>query len=86
MQMMRSLLLGTLLVAGSFASPAFADWWIVRSSDGTCLVVDIEPTGKDKSLTKIGKDSYPTADLAEADVKLLCKETAQPKTHSEEGR
>jgi len=83
---MHGLLIGAALIASTFASPAFADWWIVRSSDGTCLVVDIEPTGKDQSLTKIGKDSYPTADQAEADVKLLCKETAQPKTHSEEGR
>ena len=83
---MRRLLIGAALVASTLASPAFADWWIVRSSDGTCLVVDIEPTGKDKSLTKIGKDSYETAEQAEVDVKLLCKETAQPKTHSEEGR
>jgi len=37
-------------------------------SDGTCLVVDIEPTGKDKGVTKIGKDVYQTPDQAEADV------------------
>jgi hypothetical protein len=43
--------------------------------------VDIKPTGKDKSLTKIGKDSYQTAEQAEADIKQLCKETAQPKTN-----
>jgi hypothetical protein len=83
--MMRSLLIGTVLIAGTFASPAFADWWIVRSSDETCLVVDIEPTGKDKSLTKIGKDSYQTAEQAEADVKRLCKESeAQPKRNRED--
>ena len=84
--MMRSLLIGTLLVAGTFATPAIGAWWIVRSSDETCLVVDIEPTGKDKSLTKIGKDSYQTAEQAEADVKLLCKETVQPKTNSKDRR
>jgi hypothetical protein len=61
------------------ATPAFANWWIVRSSDETCLVVDIEPTGKEKGITKIGKDSYPTAEQAEADVKRLCKSEAKPK-------
>ena len=29
----------------TFANSAFANWWIVRSSDGECLIVDIEPTG-----------------------------------------
>ena len=77
---MRSLLIGTVLIAGIFASPVLANWWIVRSSDGTCLVVDIEPTGKDQSVTKVGKDSYQTAEQAEADVKQLCKDSkAQPK-------
>jgi hypothetical protein len=53
--------------------PAFANWWIVRASDKQCLVVDIEPTGKDKNVTKIGKTVYPTREKAEADVKRLCK-------------
>jgi hypothetical protein len=83
---MRTLLIGAALVVGTLASPAFADWWIVRSSDGTCLVVDIEPTGKDKTLTKIGKDSYETSEQAEADVKQLCKEAAQPKPNSQDSR
>jgi len=69
-----SVLLGVLA-----ATPAFANWWIVRSSDETCLVVDIEPTGNEKGITKIGKDSYPTAEQAEADVKRLCKSEAKPK-------
>jgi len=48
-------------------------------SDETCLVVGIEPTGKEKGITKIGKDSYPTAEQAEADVKRICKSEAKPK-------
>jgi len=55
-----------LLVAAS--DTVFANWWIVRASDGTCLVVDVEPLGKDKGITKIGKDVYQTPDQAEADV------------------
>jgi hypothetical protein len=60
------------IVAVGFASPALANWWIVRSSDQECLVVDVEPT--DKSVTKIGKDSYQTEEQAEADAKRLCQE------------
>jgi hypothetical protein len=78
------LFFGTVL-AGTFASPALANWWIVRSSDGTCLVVDIEPTGKDQSVTKVGKDAYQTAEQAEADVKQLCKDSkAQPQGDRED--
>ncbi len=65
-------LLGTLLLA--VPDPALANWWIVRASDKKCLVVDIRPTGKDKSVTKIGKEVYPTREEAEDDVKRLCKQ------------
>jgi hypothetical protein len=57
---------------------ALASWWLVRSSDGKCLVVDIEPTGKDKNVTKIGKDVYQSADQAEADAKRICTEAKPP--------
>ena len=39
------LLVTVLLLA--LADPAFANWWIVRAADEKCLVVDIEPSGKD---------------------------------------
>ena len=68
----RVLLIVVLLVA--IADPALANWWIVRASDGKCIVVDIEPTGKDKTVTEVGKNSYQTPEQAEADVKRLCKE------------
>jgi 23S rRNA U2552 (ribose-2'-O)-methylase RlmE/FtsJ len=68
----RVLLAAVLLVAA--CDTAFANWWIVRASDGTCLVVDIEPMEKDKGVTKIDKDVYQTPEQAEADVKRLCKE------------
>jgi SepF-like predicted cell division protein (DUF552 family) len=59
-------------------SSALASWWLVRSSDGRCLVVDIEPTDKDKNVTKIGKDVYQSADQAEAAAKRLCKDAKPP--------
>jgi len=76
---MRGLLAITVVLTFSATTPAFANWWVVRSSDETCLVVDIEPTGEEEGITKIGKDSYPTAEQAEADVKRLCKSQAKPK-------
>ena len=65
-------LIGALLLA--LPDQALANWWIVRAADKQCLVVDIEPTGKDKSVTKIGKEVYLTREEAEEDVKRLCKQ------------
>ena len=75
----RVLLTAVLLVV--VANPALANWWIVRASDGKCIVVDIEPTGKDKDVTSVGKDVYQTPDQAEVDVKCLSRESkpAEPK-------
>jgi SepF-like predicted cell division protein (DUF552 family) len=75
----RVLLTAVLVVV--VANPALANWWIVRASDGKCNVVDIEPTGKDKDVSRVGKDVYQTPDQAEVDVKRLCKESkpAEPK-------
>jgi hypothetical protein len=67
----RLLLMAVLLLA--FADQALANWWIVRASDEKCLVVDIEPKDNDKSVTKVGKDVYQTAEQAEVAVKRLCK-------------
>ena len=80
-----SVLAASVILGFSAATPAFANWWIVRSSDETCLVVDIEPTGKEKEITKIGKDSYPTAELAEADAKQLCNELKAEPKHDSKG-
>jgi len=74
--MMPRVLIVCALFASGFAKPALADWWIVRSSDQECLVVDIEPTGKD--ITKVGNGSYKTEEEAEADAKKLCTEPTQP--------
>ena len=69
----RFLLIGVLMLA--FADPALANWWIVRAADEKCLVVDMEPSGNDKNVTKVGKDVYQTREQAEADVKKFCKES-----------
>jgi SepF-like predicted cell division protein (DUF552 family) len=72
---MRGLLIGTAIVVGiPVGTSAYANWWIVRSSDGKCLVVDIEPTDKDKGVIRVGKDTYQTAEQAGADAKRVCKD------------
>jgi hypothetical protein len=75
---MSRLLSIALILTFSATSSALAKWWLVRSSDGKCLVVDIEPTDKDKNVTKIGKNVYQSADEAEADAKRLCKDGKSP--------
>ena len=75
----RFLLLVVLLLI-AFVDPVLANWWIVRAADGKCLVVDIEPSGNDKDITKVGKDVYQTREQAEADVKKVCKEDPPPRT------
>jgi hypothetical protein len=79
---MRRLLASIAVVLIFFATnPAMANWWLVRSSDGKRLVVDIEPTDKDKNVTKIGKNVYQSSEQAEADAKQLCAE-AKPRDRS----
>ena len=69
----KSQLAATLLfIATLIPTPVVADWWIVRSSDEKCLVVDTEPT-PGRNATKIGKDHYSSVEEAEADVKHLCE-------------
>ena len=67
----RFLLIAVLLLA--FADPALANWWIVRAADEKCLVVDMEPSGNDKNVTKVGKDVYQTREQAEAREEVLQK-------------
>ena len=66
----RFLLIAVLLLL-AFVDPAYAKWWIVRAADNKCLVVDIQPSGNDKDITKVGKDVYQTREQAEADVKRV---------------
>jgi hypothetical protein len=63
-----------ILLIFSTTNSALASWWLVRSSEGKCLVVNIEPTDQDKTVTKIGNEAYQSADQAERDAKRLCKD------------
>jgi len=53
------------------AAPALAaSFYIVRSLDDTCSVVDVWPV--DKTIFVVGKRGYFTPDEAEAQIKVLC--------------
>lgn len=56
--------------------PAFAKWWVVRSADEQCLVVDVEPFPGSKDVTRLGNDSYPSEQEAQADLQRLCPESS----------
>jgi hypothetical protein len=56
--------------------PALASWWVVRSADESCLVVDLEPIPGNEDITRRGKGTYQTAEEAEADLKRLCPESS----------
>jgi hypothetical protein len=62
-------------MAISAPTSVFGDWWIVRSADEKCLVVDVEPNPGDEGVTKIGKENYQSAEEAEADLKRICGES-----------
>jgi hypothetical protein len=47
---------------------------VYPESYGTAAEVARQIDAKDKSITKIGKEVYPTREEAEADVKRLCKQ------------
>jgi hypothetical protein len=63
-----------LIAAGALtvASPAFADWYIVRGPDKQCRIVETRPT--DKTTVVIGGKAYVTRDEAERQVKIVCRE------------
>jgi hypothetical protein len=62
-----------LVVAGALlvATPAFAEWFIVRGPDKQCRVVETRPT--DKTIVVIGDKAYITREEAERQVKIVCR-------------
>jgi hypothetical protein len=74
---MSALLIHAAVLTGILAPvPSFADWWIVRSSDEKCLVVDIEPLPGNKDVTRMGKESYQSEQEAQVDLERLCPDSA----------
>lgn len=63
-----------LVVAGALvtASPAFAEWFIVRGPDKQCRIVEERPI--DETIVVLGNRAFVTRDEAERQLKVICRE------------
>jgi hypothetical protein len=64
----------TAALAPGAASPAFADYWIVRAADRTCTIVDEPPEESEESVQVVGQQLYVTREAAEEDMKIACRQ------------
>jgi hypothetical protein len=68
--MTKVLIAGAITVA--FATPALADYYVVREgTSGPCRVVESRPT--DTKIVVIGNKAYKTRAEAEKEVTVVCK-------------
>lgn len=64
--------LATAAVVTAFATPALADFWIVREGPtGPCRIVETRPT--DTKIVIVGNKAYKVRDEAEKEIKVVCK-------------
>ena len=59
-------------VGAAFATPAAADFWIVREGPtGPCRIVGVRPTGT--KIVIVGNKAYKVRDEAEKELAVVCK-------------
>ena len=68
---MRTRLLAVAIAATAFATPAFADFFIVREGTGPCRIVEVRPT--DTKIIVVGNKTYTVRAEAEKDLAVVCK-------------
>jgi hypothetical protein len=69
--MKRKILAAVVLVA-AFATPALADFWIVRDGPtGPCRIVETKPT--DTKIVVVGNKAYKIRDEAQKELAVVCK-------------
>lgn len=70
---MKKIILGAVVLSGFAATPALADWYIVREGGPTaqCKVVETKPA--DKKIVVVGNKVYKTRDEATKEVTTVCK-------------
>jgi hypothetical protein len=61
-------------LAFSVATPAFADYWIVRTADRKCEIVEEQPDIADQSVRVVGQQLYVTREAAEEDMQVACRQ------------
>ena len=58
---------------GFVATPALADFWIVRDGPaGQCRIVDVRPT--DSKIVIVGNKAYKVHDEAQKELAVVCKQ------------
>jgi hypothetical protein len=69
---MKVRLLAATVALAAFATPALADFWIVREGPtGQCRIVDVRPT--DKKIVIVGNKAYKVRDEAQKEMAVVCK-------------
>jgi len=69
---MKTTLIAAAAVVATMATPALADFWIVREGPtGPCRVVDVKPT--DTKIVIVGGKVYKTQDEATKEIAVVCK-------------
>lgn len=68
---MRMKLLAVAIAATAFATPAFADFFIVREGTGPCRIVETRPT--DTKIIVVGNKTYTVRAEAEKEMAVVCK-------------
>jgi hypothetical protein len=81
--MMKSGLLAAGMLA-AFATPVFADYYIVHGPDRHCRVVERYEPGTD--LIRVGPLRFGTRDEAERQVRVICKDNGYYREEREERR
>jgi hypothetical protein len=69
---MKTNLLAAAVALSAFATPAFADFWIVREGPtGPCRIVDVKPT--DTKIVVVGNKAFKVRAEAEKELAVVCK-------------
>jgi hypothetical protein len=69
---MRTKMLAAAIAATAFATPALADFFIVREGpSGPCRVVETRPT--DTKIVVVGNKAYKVRAEAEKEIAVVCK-------------
>ena len=65
-------MIATAAMITALATPALADFWIVREGPtGPCRIVEVRPT--DTKIVIVGGKAYKVRDEAERELKVVCK-------------
>jgi hypothetical protein len=68
---MKMKLLAVAVAATAFATPAFADFFIVREGNGPCRIVETRPT--ETKMIVVGNKTYTVRTEAEKEMAVVCK-------------